>query len=94
MNFRGKSLSTCALALVLMFGLASSASAQLLQGSLDGNVVDSSQAAIPGATVTITNQQTGAVRTTSTGPAGASPQRTPCSAAMPSRRAAAPSARS
>ncbi len=70
MNFRGKSLGVCALALALMFSLAPTASAQLLQGTLDGNVVDSSQAAIPGATVTITNEQTGAVRSSSTGPAG------------------------
>ena len=70
MNFRGKSLSAGALGLALMLFLVPAASAQLLQGSLDGNVVDSSQAAIPGAAVTLTNQQTGAVRTAQTGPAG------------------------
>ena len=64
MKFRGMSLSVLALTLALMFALAPAAPAQLLQGSLDGNVVDSSQAAIPGATVTITNEQTGTVRTT------------------------------
>ena len=70
MNFRGTSLSAGILLLALTLVLMPAASAQLLQGSLDGNVVDSSQAAIPGATVTVTNEQTGNVRTTSTGPAG------------------------
>ena len=57
-----------------MFALALSTpdlDAQLLQGALDGNVTDSTEAAIPGATVTITNEQTGTVRTTETNAVGA-----------------------
>ena len=68
MSFRGN----FALAgLVLALALAPAASAQLLQGQLDGNVTDSTEAAIPGATVTITHEQTGAVRTTQTNAVGA-----------------------
>ena len=46
------------------------ASAQLLQGTIDGNVTDPSQAAIAGATVTATNQDTGFARDTLTNSAG------------------------
>jgi len=59
-----------ALALLLSLTFAPAASAQLLQGSIDGNVTDSSQAAIIGAEVTITNELTNAVRTTSTNEIG------------------------
>jgi hypothetical protein len=58
----------CLAALVLSF--APAANAQLLQGSIEGNVVDASQAAIVGAEVTITNERTNASRTTTTGVAG------------------------
>jgi Carboxypeptidase regulatory-like domain/TonB dependent receptor/TonB-dependent Receptor Plug Domain len=48
---------------VLLFGgFAGQASAQALYGSLVGNVTDSSGAAIPGATVTATQQQTNLTR--------------------------------
>ena len=46
------------------------ASAQLLQGALDGNVTDSSQAAIVGASVVATNQETQARREIETNSAG------------------------
>ena len=43
---------------------------QLLQGTIDGNVTDPSQAAIAGATVTATNQDTGFARDTLTNSSG------------------------
>jgi hypothetical protein len=47
-----------------------SGSAQLLQGTIDGNVTDSSQASIVGATVTATNQETNFSRETVTNSEG------------------------
>ncbi|MEZ5391969.1 MAG: TonB-dependent receptor [Bryobacterales bacterium] len=67
---RLRGAGVCGWMIALLAVTAPIASAQLLQGSLDGNVVDSSQAAIPGAAVTLTDEQTGTVRTTQTGPAG------------------------
>ena len=46
------------------------ANAQLLQGAIDGNVTDSTQAAIIGAKVSITNEATNATRETVTNEAG------------------------
>ena len=46
------------------------ARAQLLQGTIDGNVTDPSQAAIAGAAVTATNQDTSFARDTLTNSAG------------------------
>jgi hypothetical protein len=43
---------------------------QVLYGELLGSVTDSTEAVAPAATVTITNQQTGQVRKTATGPTG------------------------
>ena len=43
---------------------------QLLQGTLDGNVTDPSQAAVAGAKVTATDEQTNATRETLTNSAG------------------------
>ena len=50
--------------------LAPSATAQLIQGGIDGLVTDTTDAAIVGAEVTITNEDTGQVRETTTGAAG------------------------
>ena len=46
------------------------AQAQLIQGGIDGLVTDTTDAAIVGAEVTITNEATGQVRNTTTGVAG------------------------
>jgi hypothetical protein len=50
--------------------VATQASAQVLYGSIVGNVEDESGAVIPGATITITNKQTNLQRTGVTGDAG------------------------
>ena len=71
MNFRGNfSWTAAALCLAVLVALAPTASAQLIQGSLTGNVTDSTQAAIPGATITLTNENTGATRTGTTNEVG------------------------
>jgi len=57
------------LAFALLLAMPS-AQAQLIQGSLTGNVTDSTQAAIPGANVTLTNENTGGTRTASTNEVG------------------------
>ena len=56
--------------LALLALLAPSATAQLIQGGIDGLVTDTTDAAIVGAEVTITNEDTGQVRDTTTGAAG------------------------
>ena len=48
----------------------STAAAQVLYGSLTGSVTDSSQAAIPGASVQALNTGTGVLKQTTTNPAG------------------------
>jgi hypothetical protein len=60
-------------AVVIAFGVVagSGARAQLLQGTIDGNVVDSSQAAVVGAKVVATSKQTNFTRETVTNSAGA-----------------------
>ncbi|MGH9720079.1 MAG: carboxypeptidase-like regulatory domain-containing protein, partial [Bryobacteraceae bacterium] len=57
---------------LLLLGAAATipCAAQILYGGLVGNVTDSSDAAVPGATVTVTNEQTNAVRTGATTEAG------------------------
>ena len=50
--------------------LPNPAAGQVLYGSITGTITDSSGAAVPGATVTITNEETGLELTSFTGPAG------------------------
>jgi hypothetical protein len=60
---RSQSLWVTALVLLLTLGgSAASLEAQVLYGSLVGNVTDESGAAVPGATVTVTHKETGASR--------------------------------
>ena len=54
------------LVIALFVGLAAPAAAQVLYGSLLGNVTDSTRAALPGATVTITHAETQATRESTT----------------------------
>ena len=56
--------------LFLWLAFAPAAPGQLIQGGIDGLVTDTTDAAIVGAEVTITNEATGQVRNTSTGAAG------------------------
>src|SRR3990172_6470682 len=60
--------SGLALSLFLLCALV--AEAQLTTGTLTGSVSDPSGAAVPGATVTVKNVDTGVSRTTTTGPTG------------------------
>src|SRR5436190_23668323 len=60
-----------ALLMLLVLAAVSTVSAQERFGGLAGVVTDSSQAPVPGVTVTATNKQTGAARTTTTGTDGA-----------------------
>src|SRR5688500_7921533 len=48
----------CAAVLLFSFVMAPAANAQVLYGSIVGNVTDSTGGAVPGATVTITHSQT------------------------------------
>jgi Carboxypeptidase regulatory-like domain/TonB dependent receptor-like, beta-barrel len=57
--------------LLLLAGAPSSASAQVLDGSLVGNVIDETASAVPGATVTIAESETGASHQAMTDGAGA-----------------------
>jgi hypothetical protein len=59
------------LATVLVLGWTASGVAQERFGGLSGIVTDQSQLAVPGATITITNKQSGAVRTVVSGANGA-----------------------
>ena len=54
------------LAAAVLLVLASSVSAQEFRATVRGQVVDSSKAALPGATVTVRNQETGEVATATT----------------------------
>jgi hypothetical protein len=57
-------------AMLISVGLPLPAVAQQTESRIAGRVLDSSRAAIPGATVTVTSKQTGAVRTAVTGGEG------------------------
>src|SRR5579871_995330 len=56
----------CVIGLVAIFGLCSVAQAQVLYGSLTGNVTDPSSAAVPNAKIEIINVGTGVTRQAST----------------------------
>ncbi len=72
MNNRLPGLRLSCLVIVLCgFLAAPRARAQVLYGSIVGNVVDASQAAVAGATVTITSQETNLARQTMTNDTGA-----------------------
>lgn len=62
-------LAGCA-AILVAVALPQTGQAQVLYGSLTGNVTDTSGAAVPGATVTITNVQTGQSREVATDQSG------------------------
>ena len=55
-------LRLAALAIVMSLVTAAVAGAQSPTGSIEGTVVDSSGAVLPGVTVTLTNSETGATR--------------------------------
>jgi hypothetical protein len=64
-------LGTWGLALpVVLFAVVTAALAQSVTGSIQGLVVDQTQAALPGVTVSITNTATGATRDLVTDAAG------------------------
>ncbi|HXW05626.1 MAG TPA: TonB-dependent receptor [Vicinamibacterales bacterium] len=57
--------------LISLIGLPSAIAAQVLYGSIVGNVTDETRGAVPGATVTITHNETGVAREAVTDVAGA-----------------------
>ena len=66
-----RALALIPIALLLLLTLPAAAGAQVLYGSLVGNVSDDTGAAVPGATVTIRNKETGTSRDTTTDATGA-----------------------
>ncbi len=64
-------ITVCAFVAMLAVMVTSTATAQERFGGIAGIVTDSSQAPVPGATITATNKQTGATRTVVSGPDGA-----------------------
>src|SRR6266849_3539965 len=68
-SFRDAFLALSCSAVLILVGIPDTR-AQLLQGTIDGNVTDSSQAAIPGAIVTAKDQQTNFARETKTSSVG------------------------
>src|SRR5690554_1325912 len=55
----------------VLLAMATTVSAQVLYGSIVGNVRDTSGAAVPGSTVTVTSAETGLERTTVSNETGA-----------------------
>ena len=66
-----RSRRSLAVLLVLLVIMAAPVMAQKFTGDIEGNVIDSSGAALPGAAVTVRSVATGAVRTTTTSDIGA-----------------------
>src|SRR5262245_46619432 len=64
-------LSRVAILVAALSGSSAAAMAQVLYGSLVGNVTDATRGAVPGALVTITHKETGASREATTDAAGA-----------------------
>src|SRR6188508_1000330 len=58
------------LCVTLLLAMAGGAAAQEFRATVKGTVVDSSQAALPGATVAVRNQETGEVATATTNQQG------------------------
>ena len=69
-GLRWGGLAVAAAALAILLGSALPASAQLIQGAIDGLVTDTTDAAIVGAEVQLSNEATGEVRSTTTGASG------------------------
>ena len=67
---KSKTLINFSLAIVFCLLLGISAIAQTINGTISGNVVDAQKAAIPGATVTVTNTETGLERSATTNESG------------------------
>ncbi len=67
---KSKTLINFSLAIAFCLILGISAAAQTINGTISGNVVDQQKAAIPGATVTVTNTQTGLERSAVTNESG------------------------
>jgi len=65
-----RGVAACAAALVFCLAAPTESRAQILYGSLVGNVTDSTGSAIPGAQVMITNDETGTERTSETNETG------------------------
>src|SRR5262245_55110873 len=64
-------LRTAASTALLALAVSSPAAAQSVSGSVAGTIVDQTRQVVPGATVTLINEQTGDSRTTTSGAAGA-----------------------
>jgi Carboxypeptidase regulatory-like domain/TonB dependent receptor-like, beta-barrel len=70
MNYFRRLANGCAAALFAIFVFAISTTAQVTTGDIKGHVVDSQGKAIAGATVTVTNRNTGSSRNTTTNDSG------------------------